>query len=219
MRGDLAVIFDMDGVLVHSNPYQKRAWRQFFLNHGFNLSEDELKLNVFGKIDSEILRNYFKEISDEQIQQYRTEKRELYRKFIGFNLTAPKGLNTFLFDLRRESVCMAVATSSCPEDVEFVLGSLGITRYFNFIMDDTHVSNGKPHPEVYLKTAETIGYLPEKCVVIEDSLAGIKAGLDAGMKVVGITTTHTKKELSNADIVIDDFSELNLEKLILLLNK
>ena len=77
------------------------------------------------------------------------------------------------------------------------------------------VTHGKPNPEVYLKSAEALGLKPEQCVVFEDAILGIQAGKNAGMKVVGVATTHTKEELEaeNTDLVISDFCELSLTAL------
>lgn len=210
---DFAVIFDMDGVVVESNPYHRKAWKGFFKNHGFQITEKDFKLHINGRTNSDILTHYFGRLSKEQIKRYIEEKEIFYRRFIEHSMKSPKGLYDFLAMLESKDIPLAIATSAPPENVKFILTKLKIKRYFDAIVDDTMVSAGKPDPEIYLKTAKMLNFPPKRCIVIEDSLSGIKSGLNAGMKVIGITTTHTKKELSIADMVIDDFSELTLKKL------
>ena len=210
---DLAILFDMDGVIVLSNPFHKKAWKQFFKKHGFGLTEDDLKSHVYGKINSEILKYYFSDISSEKIREYAEEKESLYRDLISNDMKSPDNLSRFLGLLAKNDVICAISTSAPSENVDFVLNKLRIRKYFEVIVDDTQVLKGKPDPEIYLKTAGLIDYAPKKCIVIEDSISGIRSGKNAGMKVIAITTTHTREELSEADLIIDDFSELTIDKL------
>ena len=216
---DYAVIFDMDGVIVVSNPYHKKAWKQFLQKHEIGLSEEKLRRHVYGKTNLDILTYFFGKIDPEEISKYANEKEKIYRKLIENKIKTPDNLIEFLELLNKNKITCALATSAPPENVDFILDKLKIRKYFKAVLDETHVSKGKPSPEIYLKTAELIGFSPRKCIVIEDSLSGIKSGLSAGMKVVGITTSHSKKELSDATLVIDDFSELNLERLTNLIKR
>ena len=122
-------------------------------------------------------------------------------------------MNGFLSDLRDNHVPMAIATSAIPENVEFVTRELDIKDYFHLATNETHVTRSKPDPEVYLLTADRLGFDPCKCFVIEDSLSGVQAGLSAGCKVIGLTTSHTKEELNNTDLVIDSFEDVDYNKL------
>jgi len=88
---------------------------------------------------------------------------------------------------------------------------LGIAEYFQFVVNENHVTKGKLDPEVYLITVEKFGLPAGNCVVIEDSLSGVQAGLSAGCKVIGITTSHFPLELMHTDLIINDFTEINYE--------
>jgi beta-phosphoglucomutase-like phosphatase (HAD superfamily) len=92
---------------------------------------------------------------------------------------------------------LAVATSAPPENVDFVLDTLNLRQFFPIIVDETQVSKGKPDPEIYLKTANLLHANPKQCIVFEDSLSGIQAAKNAGMLVIGVTTTHSAQELAN----------------------
>src|SRR5690606_17876877 len=108
----------------------------------------------------------------------------------------------------------AIATSAPRSNVDFVLAKTGLGPYFQTILDAAFVSKGKPDPEVYLKTAAALGFEPHKCVVFEDSFAGVLSGKNAGCKVVGVTTTHAAHELTGTDATIDDFVSLDPKELI-----
>ena len=120
------------------------------------------------------------------------------------------GLEDFLKALNEAGIPCAVGTSAPKENADFVLEKTGLGKYFQTVLHAKHVSIGKPHPDIYLKAAHELGFEPEKCVVIEDSLPGVQAGLNAKAKVVGVTTTHTTEELEDCDLTIKDFTEVSL---------
>lgn len=211
----LAVIFDMDGVIVDSNPYHKIALRQFCEKHGYHLSDEELKSRIFGRTNKDWLMNLFNEkVTSQQIKEFEEEKESLFRKIIAPHIQPMKGLIPFLETLEKQKIPRAVATSAPPTNVQFTLEKTGTKKYFQVVVDGDMVENSKPHPEIYLKTIAAIHFPAEKCIVVEDSLSGITAGRAAGCKVIGITTTHTREELSATDLVIDDFDQLTFDDLL-----
>jgi HAD superfamily hydrolase (TIGR01509 family) len=115
--------------------------------------------------------------------------------------------------LEKAGIPKAIATSAPRANVDFTLEKTGTGKYFKTILDEAFVSKGKPDPEIYLLTAKAVGLPPQNCIVIEDSLSGVKAGKGAGCKVIGITTTHTREELSDTDLIIDNFQNLQLPTL------
>lgn len=120
----------------------------------------------------------------------------------------------FLDELQRKEIKAAVGTSAPVENLDFIMDSLDLRHYFDAFLHSAHVSKGKPEPEIYLKAANELGVEPDSCVVFEDSVAGVKAGLNAGMKVVAVATTHTPDEFSGAHLVIKDFEEISVQKII-----
>ena len=107
---------------------------------------------------------------------------------------------------------MCIGTSAPEKNVSFTINGLGIGHYFKTILDDRSVTKGKPHPDIYQKCAQSIGLPNEQCIVFEDALAGIEAGKAAGSKVIALATSHERKAL-NADLVINDFSEIDIQML------
>ena len=144
--------------------------------------------------------NYLKELL--------REKEEFYRQEYAPHLVAIKGLEAFLLELKNDCIKMAMATSATVEDINFILNKIPIRDDFNEIVNSSMVIKPKPDPQIFLKAAELLNIPPGKCVVFEDSLAGIKAANAAGMKVVGITTGHPASDLYPVDLVIDDYTNL-----------
>lgn len=204
-----ALIFDMDGVIVDSNPFHKQAWEIFCQKHGHHLSEEELRQQVYGKTNHDALPFLFGNLTEEQIKTYGEHKEVIFRKLFLPHITPVTGLREFLPIAQQHFEKLAIATSASTPNVDFTLDHLNIRNYFSVIVDETFVKRGKPDPEIYLSAASKLGMPPESCIVIEDSLSGIESAKRAGMKVIGITTTHNAEELQPlVDWVIRDFNEL-----------
>jgi beta-phosphoglucomutase len=126
------------------------------------------------------------------------------------NIEMAEGLERVLKSLLDKDMKLGIATSAPSANVDFVLGNTNLHIYFDVVVDSSMVSKGKPDPEIYLMAAEQMGLLPEQCIVVEDSIAGVKAGKAAGMKVIAITTTSAREKLGDADKIIDHFNEFEL---------
>jgi len=204
-----AVIFDMDGVISASNPYHRRAWQAVCRKHGLRVADSKFS-KIYGRINAEIVEYLFgHRLPKEEIKRYAAEKEKIYRRSYGPRVKSVAGLLAFLEKLKRTGVKRAVATSAPTQNVRMILRGTGAGRYFKIVVDSTGIKRGKPHPDIFLQAAKKLGVPPRRCVVIEDSMAGIEAAHRARMKVVGITTTHSRKELSHADRVIRDFRGLD----------
>ena len=118
------------------------------------------------------------------------------------------GLVDFLDYLQSQKILLALGTSAPTSNVDFTLDKLNLRRYFEVIVDGTHVQRGKPDPQVYQLCAMKMGLSPEECVVFEDSLSGLESGERAGCKIVGVSTSHKFSELKEkTDLIIHDFTE------------
>lgn len=210
---EYAFIFDMDGVIVDSNPAHKIALQQFCKEHGYALSENDLREKIYGRTNKDWLPNLFGNLDEVTIRKYADEKEALFRKlYVG--IKPLNGLIQFLDELEKLNISRAIATSAPRANVDFTLDNTNTRRYFNTVLDDSFVTEGKPNPQIYLKSAQALGFEPSNCIVLEDSLSGVLAGKRAGCKVVGITTTHTPEELGEADFVIDDFNGITPQRLV-----
>jgi len=211
----IGLIFDMDGVIVDNHYYHFKAWKAFAAKYGKEITEEHYKATINGRTMKEIINGIFEgdDLSMETARNYGLEKEAIYREIYMDDLAPTTGLITFLKKAKEQNIKTIIGTSAPAENVTFTIGGLQLEKYFHGVLDESAVTKGKPHPEIYLKCAEQINLPNHQCVVFEDALAGIKAGKAAGSFVVGVATTHQKHELTEADHVIENFDELDLGKL------
>jgi beta-phosphoglucomutase len=205
----VALIFDMDGVIVNSNPVHREAWEVYNRGLGIETTE-EMQQRMYGKRNDQIVRDYMGEdLSDAEVFEHGAAKERLYRELIGPKLEASlvPGVREFLE--RHREIPKAVASNAEELNVSFVLDSAKLRPNFRAVVDGHQVSNPKPAPDVFLKAAELLGAAPQDCIVFEDSYSGVQAGLAAGMRVVGFRTTHD--ELPGTVLAVDDFLAPELE--------
>ncbi len=210
---DLAVIFDMDGVIADTNPTHNVAWRKFLDRYQIVPTEDDLQNHMYGKHNSYILRYFLKrELAKEELLRLQFEKEALFRELYTSIVQPLPGLLPFLADLKQNGVKTAIATSAPVENLEMMAAQIPfLNEAMESMLSEQDVSQHKPHPEVYLKSAQRLGVLPSQCIVFEDSVSGVRAGLAAGMKVVGVTTSHTAGELPPCSAYISDYQGLSFE--------
>ena len=209
MARELALILDMDGVIIESNPWHRRAWTEYNRRFGIETDEDMLQ-RMYGKRNDDIVRDFFRpHLTDEQVHAHGAAKEQLYREMIrpAVNEALVPGVREFLD--RHRHLPIGVATNAERPNVDFVLDEAHLRPYFRAVVDGDQVPNPKPHPDIYLRAAELLGTAPRDCVVFEDSFTGIEAARAAGMAIVGVRTTHD--ELSCVDLAIRDFRSPELE--------
>lgn len=220
MITEIGVIFDMDGVIMDNNRFHKKAWRTFCDIHQVPLTDDELHKYVFGRIAKDTIDYIFKkDHSQEEVDVYVDEKEEVYRKMYKDNIKLVPGLKDFLIDLKENGIPAAVATSAPRDNVDFVFKYLPIRDYFEFVLDASDIQNGKPDPEIYIRSISKLGLEPKQCVVFEDSLSGVQAGFDSDAHVIAVTTTHNPEEFNNVIGIIENFQSMTYEKMISIIAK
>ena len=203
-----AAIFDMDGTLVDNMHFHQQAWFAFLEDHGLTVSEDEYHAKNAG-ILPEIIARFFPEVTDiEAVYELGRKKERKYQEIYRPHMQALPGLEVFLNTLRKAGIRTGLATAADRGNIDFTLDALGIREQFDVIVGAEEVSKGKPDPEVFLVTAQLLGVDPAECAAFEDSNPGIRAALAAGMRVVGLATTHTNDELSIFPLhaIINDYN-------------
>lgn len=211
------IIFDLDGVVIDSNPIHKISWKNFLAKIGLPFNDDIFDNIISGKNGITSLRILLgQEPSNEVITSYVAEIDQEFQKILR---DTPKvfpmpGLVNFLQVVKAAGNKTALATSAPPGNVKLILDKISLIEYFDVILDKSDVMKGKPDPEVYLKTVSKLGIHKDQCVVFEDSKAGIKSATDAGIKVIGVTSGHTREELleEGVSMAIDDFTKLDLRE-------
>jgi HAD superfamily hydrolase (TIGR01509 family) len=210
-----AVIFDMDGTLVDSIPFHKESWISFLNRHDIELDPDQFQSQNRGNIE-EMIRKFFGEtIPTERLVALGNEKEDIYRDLYRQHIREIDGLTNFLLSLKKENIKIALATMGDPNNINFILDTTQIHPFFQYITGGNEISKGKPDPEIYKLSLKKMNLQNTECVVFEDSLDGICAAKLAGLKVIGITTTHTAEELEKAGCVfaISDFTDISIANL------
>ncbi len=211
----IALIFDMDGVLVDNHSWHFEAFAEFGKRHGLDIRKEEFSKH-FGSTNHVIMSSLFNNtISEAQIAAYGKEKESIYREMYRPFIKPVGGLAAFLKSVSGKGIPIALATSAPHENVKFTLEATGLSNYFGVKTDSSMVTLGKPDPQVYVVTAEKLGVQPADCVVFEDSIPGILSAKNAGMHVIGVATTHKPVELLlyvNEIIMNFDTAEIMLEK-------
>jgi len=212
-----ALIFDMDGVLVDSNPFHIQKWIEFLNDHHTRFNPDELPGLVLGQRNDIALRHFFgSQLRPEDALRLSEDLEQRFRDTFRPYAQPLPGLAALVAECHRAGIPMAVASSAMTKNIEFVVEALGFRPYFRCLVSGDEVAHPKPDPEIYLKTASKLGFEPAACVAFEDSYVGVESAHRAGMKCVAIASTFPVEELRRrtpADLVALSFKELNLEGL------
>ena len=210
------LLFDMDGVLVNNLDVHREAFAEFFRRYGVERTFDELNRH-FGRGNDDIMGDLMpREIVERVgIRELGNQKDAIYREIYAPPIPPQPGLLGFLAESERSGLRCAVGSSGFLANVDFVLDKCAIRRYFSAIVAGDQVTKCKPDPEIYLTAAAKLGLEPKECIVFEDAEAGIEAGKRAGMVVVALATTFTREFLktTEADLIIDDFRDISVERL------
>jgi HAD superfamily hydrolase (TIGR01509 family) len=210
-----AVIFDMDGVICHTNPFHSIAFKEFFAKRNVFPTEEEFALHMYGKNNSYILSHFLgRKIEGHELLELENEKEGLFREIYKGQVSPINGFLEFFDSLKSEGFLTGIATSAPFANLELIAGKLSLFDRMESILASEDVSKHKPDPEVYLKSAAKLNVEPDFCVVFEDSYSGVTAAKNAGMKVVGVLSSHLKEELPNCDLFIDDFRQVDFERIL-----
>ncbi len=205
-----AVIFDLDGTLVDNIPYHKDAWLAFLRDHEIYLDEESFPAQNHGMIEEMMFRFFGPNLTNSQLLQFSEEKERIYRELYRPHIVEVEGLTNFLESIFLRKVRIGLATMGDQNNIDFTLDSLGIRRFFHSTTGGHEVRKGKPDPEIYELALTKIGMKSSDCLAFEDSIGGVRSAISAGIRVVGITTTHSREELLDfgCEFTIDGFGEL-----------
>ena len=194
---EVAVLFDMDGVLVLTEEAHWQSWIEAAKPRGAELSHPAFK-SCFGRINPDCIPILFGPRSSEESLAIADEKESAFRRIVRAHVPLIPGIVELLTNLTKLGVRLGVGSSGPPENVKALVEGGGIARFFSATVDGSQVQRGKPAPDVFLIGAQRLGVAPSACAVIEDAPVGIRAAVAAGMLPVGITTTHSEVDLRDA---------------------
>jgi beta-phosphoglucomutase len=215
IQAGLALVFDMDGVILDSNPTHREAWRLYNRRFGIQ-TDDAMQQRMYGRRNDEIVRDFFGAgLAPEEVVAHGAAKESLYREMMAAHLTESLVPGVTLLLQNRNGTSAGLATNAERANVDFLLdgviiGDIPLRNHFQAVVDGQQVSRAKPHPDIYLRVAELLGANPRNCIVFEDSHTGVQAARAAGARVVGLRTTH--KEFKDVELTVDDFRSPELEK-------
>lgn len=209
-----AFIFDLDGVIVHTDKYHYQAWKKLADRLGIYFDEEiNNRLRGVSRMDSLdiVLERSELACSAREKEEYAEEKNSIYRSLL--NSMRPSDVSDevrkTLEELKDRGHKLAIGSSS--KNTKFILRQVGLINAFDAISDGTNISRSKPDPEVFLKAARMLGEEPENCIVVEDACAGITAAKAANMYAVGIGDAASYEKTDHA---IKRFADLlNLPKI------
>ena len=214
-----AVIWDMDGVIADTALYHFKAWQDVFRKRGVSYTEEDFKRN-FGRRNDAIIPDIMGgNLSSSEVDAIAIEKEENYRQRVAQNIKSLPGAVELISALRERGVKMAIASSSPVENIQLILGGLGIDSYFQVIVWGRQVSEGKPSPQGFLLAAKKLDVAPENCVVIEDAIDGVAGAKRAVMKCLAVTNNHPEQSLVAADLVVDTLETVTVDDLAGLFGK
>jgi len=206
------IIFDMDGTIVDSLPYHYEAWKIFFNeNKVENFSE---KLNEYkggGTLD--LMRTvYGNQYSKKELKKMSEDKEKIFRKIYKGEIKQILGFKKFLDELKSKDIMVGLASNAIRKNVSMIINELEIYDYFDSIICGDEVINGKPNPEMFNETIDRFNINKDECLIFEDSLEGILAAKNSGVKVIGITSSSSNKVLKDAGCVmsISDYLDFKL---------
>ena len=206
------IIFDMDGTIVDSLPYHYEAWKIFFnQNKVENFSE---KLNEYkggGTLD--LMRTvYGNQYSKKELKKMSEDKEKIFRKIYKGEIKQILGFKKFLGELKSKDIMIGLASNAIRKNVSMIINELEIYDYFDSIICGDEVINGKPNPEMFNETIDRFNINKDECLIFEDSLEGVLAAKNSGVKVIGITSSSSNKVLKDAGCVmsISDYLDFKL---------
>ncbi len=208
MKQFLAVIFDMDGVIVDSEPLHERAFREVFEEIGYGRNHGIDFPAYYGQSDRVVWRDFIaRHRPPESLEALLARKEE---KFAGL-LRREEPIFDGLLELLEKVAArypLALASGSRHPTINAVLDLRGLRHFFRAVVSSEDVAHGKPAPDIFLRAAELLRVAPKGCCVIEDSAAGVEAALAAGMTVLAITNSLPPEQLARATRVVRTYQEI-----------
>ena len=200
------VIFDMDGVIVDSEPFSMQALIDILREYGIEPTAEELRRSYGRRVRDDIV-GYFRQYGvHADIAAAIARKHARYFVLAEGHLKPFAGVISLLERLPRRGYRLGLASSGGRDKIAFGMRALGLDGVFETIVSGDDVRQGKPDPEIYRMAAQRLGVDPGECVVIEDAPAGVEAAKAAGMRCIAVTNSVSREQLQGADLVVDSLT-------------
>ncbi|RCJ23979.1 hydrolase [Nostoc sp. ATCC 43529] len=210
-----AILFDLDGTIVKSDPIHYRAWKEMLLNFSIEIDETFYKSKISGRLNPEIVQDILPQLSLTEGEEFADEKEALFRK-LAFDLQPLSGFSELLAWTQTHQLKRALVTNAPRLNAEYMLEVLGIKEAFHTIVLADDCIAGKPDPAPYQVALNNLEIQPHEAIALEDSPSGIRAAVGAKIRTIGIASTHNPQLLREvgAFMAIPDFTDLQLWTLL-----
>jgi len=207
-----AVVFDMDGVIVDSEQLSLDAFGKALSLCGITIDEEDIAHSC-GLSDKNIIESMEKKYNKKiDFDLYAKKKVEFYRNNVNENGIHPfPKVRDFIKMLNEKSIKYIVASSGNRKKIQYNLEKTALSDLFKDVLSGEDFDKSKPDPAIFLKAAQRLGVEPSDCLVIEDSINGVKAAKNAKMKCIAITNTFKADKLKDADLIVDNFSQITFD--------
>ena len=211
-----AIIFDMDGVIIDSEPIHTEIAIAVMRDFGGNPTYEEINDDFIGTTNREMWetlkeRHKMDATVDQLLERHREYK---MKRFFEEPVPAIDGIESLIRQARSRGLKIALATSSPKYFAEHILRSAGLFEYFDSLVTADDISRGKPDPEIYLKAAQALDLDPASCIALEDAFLGIKSAKDAGMRVIAYRNPNSgNQDTRQADFVVSSIKDIKLDEL------
>lgn len=202
-----AILFDLDGTLVNTDPLHYKAWQEILRDYRLNIDEAFYTRRISGRLNSVIIQDILPHLSLEEGQQLAEEKEARFRE-LAPELKPLAGVSDILAWTEECGLKRAVVTNAPRKNAHFMLKVLGLTDAFATLVLAEEAVAGKPDPAPYQLALSHLGIAPESAIAFEDSPSGIRSSVGAGISTIGISSTHDPKHLCEvgAEMAVPDFT-------------
>ncbi len=205
-----AILWDMDGTLIDTTDMHMESWVKALARYGKKIQKTET-LEHFGKNNRSITPLFFPDASPELVAEISDQKEVDFRDLVPGNTTVYPGVLEWLKYFQSKGIIQSIASSAPMENIDVLLDETGIREYFDYIGSGAYIP-GKPDPTLFLNVSDALKISPQNCLVIEDAPAGIMAAMRAKMPCVAITNSRPASDLTEAKLIIREFSPAALQQ-------
>ena len=205
-----AVIWDLDGVIIDSAEEHRRAWQRLAREEGIRMTDEDFWA-TFGKRNDDIFKIIWGDLPPEKVRQLADRKEAYFREYIRETAAPLPGAMELMRGLYEAGFAQALASSTPIENIDLISEVLGLKRYLTVLVSGETVARGKPAPDIFLKAGSELGFPPERCLVIEDAVAGVQAAHAAGMRCIAVAGNRDLPGLREAELMVKSLMEVDVE--------